>query len=138
MTFGQVGFAPYTSNPCVHKISNLSPTEMFVINVEILKRPPLFQPDPLVASFHALVNEQKGCRVYKLCLQPGESALVSYHFFYVRVVLKGGIVRNELHDGLWWNEELRMGDSEWKEPREKMRITNVGNSVYEAYLCELV
>ena len=138
MDFGQVGFAPYTTKPCVHKISNLSPDEMFIVNVEILTRPPVFQKDPLEAPFHSLVKEQEGSRVYKLCLQPGESTLVSYRFFYVRVVLKGSLVQTTLPDNLSWSEELSIGDSEWKEPRVNMTIKNIGESAYEAYVCEYV
>lgn len=138
MEFGQVGFAPYTSQPCVHKISNLSPTDMFVINVELLNQPPIRQKDALEAPFHSLVKEQENCRIYKLSLPAGESTHVSYRFFYVRVILKGSLIQHALQEDVSWNESLRMGDSHWKEPCVNITITNVGDSVYEAYVCELI
>jgi hypothetical protein len=137
MTFGQVGFAPYTSKPCVHKITNLSPSNMFVVNVEVLEQPPISQTDPLEAPSHSLVCAKENCRVYKLCLQPGESTITQYRFFYVRVVLKGGLVQNSLRD-VSWNESLSMGDTQWKEPCCDLKITNMSDTVYEAYVCELI
>lgn len=137
MEFGQVGFAPYTSKPCVHKITNLSPCLMFVVNIEILNKPPFTQGKTLNAPFHELVREQHDCRVYKLSLQPGESASISYMFFYIRIILKGGLIRTAVKD-ISWEEELRMGDSHWKEPCPDMKIENIGKTVFEAYLCELI
>lgn len=137
MDFGQVGFAPYTSKPCVHKITNLSPCLMFVVNIEILNKPPLVQSKVLNAPFHELVKEQHDCRVYKLTLKPGETTSVSYLFFCIRVILKGGQVRTTIKD-VSWEENLKMGDSYWKEPCVDTTIKNIGKSVIEAYICELV
>ena len=140
MEFGQVGFGPYTSKPCVHKITNITEAPFFVVNVEVLNKPPLTQKQYLKADGHTLVKEQLNCRVYKLSLKPGESTRVTYGFFYVRVVLKGGKIKNILteDDSISWTENLKMGDSEWKEPRLDHTIKNVGKSMYEAYICELV
>jgi hypothetical protein len=147
MDFGQVGFSPYTSKPCVHKITNLSPDHMFIINIEVLNKPPVSQKEPLVAPFHQLVNEQHNCRTYKLSLQPGEATSVSYLFFHVRVVLRGGKLRTTLEDlgGVVrtdlekksWEEDLEMGHSDYKKPCADMRLTNVGDSVFEYFICEL-
>lgn len=139
MEFGQVGFAPYTSQPCVHKITNLSPKHFFVVNVEILKkRPSISQGEPLTAPFHTLVREQDNCRIYKLSLKPGETASVSYLFFYVLVVLRGGRIRTFLKEDIFWDEDLKMGDTHWKEPCHDVRITNTGNNLFEAHICELI
>lgn len=149
MEFGQVGFAPYTTQPCVHKITNLSPKHMFVVNVEILdKRPPISQSNPFAASFHTLVREQDNCRVYKLSLKPREAVAVSYPFFYVLVVLQGGHIRTFLKDvgeaiqtdqkDAFVDEDHKMGDCQFKEPCHDVRITNIGNKLFEAYICELI
>jgi hypothetical protein len=149
MEFGQVGYAPYTSQPCVHKITNLSPKQMFVVNVEVLsKKPPISQSKPFTAPFHTLVREQDNCRVYKLSLKPGETVSVSYLFFYVLVVLQSGHVRTFLKDvrgtirtdqeDVFWDEDLKMGDCHWKEPCHDVRISNTGNTLFEAYICELI
>jgi hypothetical protein len=141
MAFGQVGFAPYTSSPCVHRITNLSPTDMFVVNVEVIQKPPVSQSEAMEAGpSHALVKTQDNCRVYKLSLKPGESTIVSYRFFHVRVVLQGSLVETSLggNKEVSWEENLAMGDCHWKEPCVDMTITNLGDSVYEAYVCELV
>ena len=140
MEFGQVGFGPYTTNPCVHKITNITPTPFFVVNVEVLRKPPITQNEVLKVDCHTLVKEQPNCRVYKLSLKPGESTDVTYGFFYVQVVLRGSEIKTMLmeDDSLSWTESFKMGDSEWKEPRLKHTIKNVGKSVYEAYICEFV
>jgi hypothetical protein len=140
MNFGQVGFAPYTSSPCVHRITNLSPTDMFVVNVEVIERPPVSQEKALPAgSSHSLVKTQDNCRVYKLVLDPGESTTVSYRFFYVRVVLQGSLVETSLgNHTVSWEENLAIGDCHWKEPCVDMTIKNLGDSVYEAYVCEMI
>ena len=137
MDFGQVGFAPYTSEPCVHKITNLSPSQMFVVNVEILDKPPLTQEKPLDAPFHTLVKEQHDCRVYTLSLKPGESTSVSYLFFYIRIILKDAKIRTSMNQAVW-EEATKMGDSYWKEPCADIEIKNIGSSIFEAYICELI
>lgn len=145
MEFGQLGFAPYTQKPCVHKITNLSPAPFFVVNVEVLAaRPPVTQRDPLQAEHHALVKEQSICRIYKLSLEPGQSTTVTYAFFYVRVALRGGqLIENKLTSSsnktvVQWTENLPMGDSQWLEPCVDRTITNKGDSLYEAYICEYI
>jgi hypothetical protein len=141
MAFGQVGFAPYTSSPCVHRITNLSPTHMFVVNVEVIQKPPVSQKEALEAGpSHAVVKTQDNCRVYKLSLKPGESTTVSYRFFYVRVVLQGSLVETSLGNNkvVSWEENLFMGDCHFKEPCVGMTIKNLGDSIYEAYVCELI
>ena len=136
MEFGQVGFAPYTSKPCVHKITNLSPERFWVLNVETLKQPPISQAKAMVEPHHELLKEQPNCRVYKLSLDPGESAPMNYRFFYVQVILEGGSVQETLKD-VTWKEELKMGDSQWKEPKVGGEIKNIGTTTYQAYICEL-
>jgi len=117
---------------------------MFVINVEILRQPPLTQKDSLEAPCHELIKQQDNCRIYKLTLSPGQSTgVISYRFFSVRVVLKGSLLQNTLlmnddAEDLSWTEKLQMGDSHWKEPSVNMTITNIGDSVYEAYICEFI
>ena len=142
MEFGQVGFCPFTSQPCVHKITNLSPTEMFVINVEVLKtKPPLVQPKPLSgtdAECHELVKTQGNCRIYKLSLKPGQSTTVNYRFFYVRLVLRGSLLRTSLASNVSWKEALKMGDTDWKDPCANQTLTNLGSEPYEAYICEYI
>ena len=140
MEFGQVGFAPYADKPCVHKITNLTEAPFFVVNVEVLNKPPLTQSEILKADCHTLVKQQENCRIYKISLEPGQTTTpVTYGFFYVRVVLKGSLIQNTLkEDSVYWNESLEMGDSHWKEPCVDLSITNLGASVFEAYICELI
>lgn len=95
------------------------------------------QAKPLVAPHHTLVKEQPNCRIYKVSLKPGECAPADYLFFYVRVVLEAGLVQ-ETYKNILWKEELKMGDSEWKEPRAGGEIKNIGTTVYEAYICEFL
>lgn len=151
MEFGQVGFAPYSEKPCVHKITNLSPVPFFVVNIEVLAKagqgqlPMTSTESDMQLQHHTLVKEQSNCRIYKLSLEPGQSTTVTYAFFYVRVVLRGG---QGIHNALaaastnkaavQWTENLSMGDAQWLEPCVERTITNQGDSLYEAYICEFL
>ena len=107
--------------------------------MEVRDRPPLTQSQALRADYHTLVKEQDNCRIYKLSLRPGGRVTVSYAFFHVRVVLRGGdAIQNTLSDSVQWKERLAMGDAEWKEPCANLTVQNLGDAVYEAYICELI
>ena len=138
MKFGQVGFAPFTKSPCVHKITNLSDEDMFCINVEVHDTPPLVSDKELSLSNHSLLMTQYNCRVYSFKLDTGEREVVSYPFFYVRVIVKGGKVKigQNKGEGLAWEETHEVGESLWKEPCENVAVTNTGDEPYEAYICE--
>ena len=138
MTFGQVGFAPFTKSPCVHKITNLSDEDMFCINVEVHDTPPLVSDKELTLPNHSLLMTQYNCRVYSFKLDAGESTAVSYPFFYVRVIVKGSKIKvgQNKGEGLTWEETHEVGESLWKEPCENVTVTNTGGEPYEAYICE--
>jgi len=138
MKFGQVGFAPFTKAPCVHKITNLSDVDMFCINVEVHDTPPLVMDKELDLPNHTLLMTQYNCRVYSLKLGPKESTDVTYPFFYVRVIVKGGTVKigQNKGGGLTWEEKHEVGESLWKEPCSDVTVTNTGDHEYEAYICE--
>lgn len=141
MDFGEVRYGTHRSDkPLVHKITNMSETDMFCIDAELLKSPPVTSPLPLVADHHELVKTRDRCRVYKLSLEPGQSVNVSYTFFYLGIVLKGSKVKTELSSNggqsVSWEKEVKMGDEEWCSPTLNVTITNVGNTVYEQFIAE--
>ena len=138
MDFGQVGFAPFTAKPCVHTITNLSDDEMFCINIEVHNTPSLVQEAALDLPRHSLLMTQYNCRVYSLKLEPGEKVTVTYSFFYVRVIVHGGKVKvaHSNGEGMSWEESHKVGESLWKDPCSNIQITNVGDELYEAYICE--
>mmetsp|Transcript_15072 Transcript_15072/g.43773 ORF Transcript_15072/g.43773 Transcript_15072/m.43773 type:complete len:161 (-) Transcript_15072:143-625(-) len=138
MNFGQLGFAPFTKSPCVHKITNLSDEDMFCINVEVHDTPPLVQEAALDLPHHTLKMTQYNCRVYSLTLEPGEKVDVTYAFFYVCVIVRGGKVKvaHAKGKGLSWEENHKVGESLWKDPCADMQLTNMGKETYEAYICE--
>uniref|UniRef100_A0A7S1Z014 Uncharacterized protein n=1 Tax=Trieres chinensis TaxID=1514140 RepID=A0A7S1Z014_TRICV len=140
MCFKQLGFAPFTFHPCVHKITNLSEEEMFCINVEVLKSTPIKKEKALDAPHHSVEMTKDNCRVYKLKLEKGESVTVSYDFFYTRVVLEAGKIemsyKTSSGGSIKWEETTTMGDIGWNEPCADLSIKNTGDSVYEAYICE--
>jgi len=139
MCFKEIGFAPFTSKPCVHKITNLSDEPMFCINVEVLQKPPITQPKAMEESHHSLVMTKHNCRVYKLVLKPNESTTVSYNFFYTHVVTEGGeleLCLKGVSNSATWKDTAVVGDVAWKEPCVDMKVTNIGDTVYEAYICE--
>ena len=41
MDFGEVRFGEHVENPLIHKITNKSTKSMFVIDAEVLKKPPM-------------------------------------------------------------------------------------------------
>eukprot|EP00980_Cylindrotheca_fusiformis_P015574 scaffold4447_cov120-Cylindrotheca_fusiformis.AAC.7 len=140
MEFGEVRFGTHKSDkPLVHKISNKNDTDMFCIDAEILKTPPVTCPLPLVADHHSLIKTRDRCRVYKLVLQPGESVSVSYAFFYLSIVLRGSRVKTSLESSghlVSWEKDAKIGDEEWCSPTLSVSISNVGDKVYEQFIAE--
>lgn len=139
MDFGEVRFAPHgTDKALVHKITNKTTrTDMFCVDAELLRRPPVSSPLPLVAACHALVKTREKCRVYKFSLGPGAAAEISYPFYYLVVTLKGGTVKTSLKgNAMSWVETSKLGDVRWKEPCTDIVQTNTGLEVYEAYIVE--
>jgi hypothetical protein len=63
---------------------------------------------------------------------------VQYPFYHVRVILKSSEIQMIATDGTTWNEHNAVGCSQFKEPLNEVRICNIGDSIYEAYICELV
>lgn len=140
MDFGEVRYGTHKSDkPLVHKITNLNDGDMFCIDAEVLKSPPVTSPIPLVAEHHELIKTRDRCRVYKLVLQPGQSSSVSYPFFYLSIVLKGSTVKTQLGaegHSISWEKAQEIGDLEWHSPSVGIKITNVGETVYEQFISE--
>jgi putative dehydrogenase len=140
MEFGEVRYGTHkTDKPLVHKITNVSEVDMFCIDAEVLKSPPVTNPLPLVAEHHELIKTRDKCRIYKLSLEPGKSVSVSYPFFYLSVVLKGGKIKiglgREPHL-LSWEKNTKIGDEEWCGPTLDVTIENTGESVFEQFIAE--
>jgi hypothetical protein len=117
----------------------MNDTDMFCIDAEILKTPPVTSPLPLVVDHHSLIKTRDRCRVYKLLLQPGESVNVSYPFFYLCIVLRGSKIKTELGTSghsISWEKEAEIGDEEWCTPTLGITISNVGDKVYEQFIAE--
>jgi putative dehydrogenase len=140
MEFGEVRYGTHKSDkPLVHKISNSGDIDMFCIDAEVLKSPPVTSPFPLVAEHHELIKKRDRCRVYKLSLQPGESVSVSYPFFYLSIVLKGSVVKTEVGSGghcLSWEKSSELGDVEWNSPTIGIKFANTGKTVFEQFISE--
>ncbi len=138
--FGEVRYGTHKSDkPLIHKITNKSDKQLLCIDAEVLKRPPVVAAIPLVAEKHELIKTRDKCRVYKLTLEPGESVEVSYPFFYFLVVLQPSTIKTEIGGaarGISWEETKSVGDVQWKEPVTELKVTNVGESTYEAFISE--
>ena len=122
----------------MHKITNKSDQEMFCIDAEVLKTPPVTSPIPLIAEHHTLIKERDRCRVYKLRLLPAQKVTVSYPFFYLSIVLKGAKVKTTMGAShtISWEKDTEMGDEEWNTPTLDVTITNVGETIFEQFIAE--
>ncbi|KAL7492049.1 hypothetical protein ACHAWT_003182 [Skeletonema menzelii] len=141
MEFGEVRFGTHkTDKPLVHKITNMNDGEMLCIDAEVIKKPPVVSPFPLVADHHTLIKTRDRCRVYSLLLEPGQSTTVSYNFFYLNVTLKGSQIKVSLGDSsghsICWDKSSAIGDVEWCSPTLNLTITNIGSSNFEQYIAE--
>jgi putative dehydrogenase len=140
MEFGEVRYGTHKSDkPLVHKITNKGNVEMYCVDAEVLKSPPITSPIPLMAEHHELIKKRDRCRVYKLSLLPGESVSVSYPFFYLSIVLKGSVVKTEVGTGVRsvsWEKAAELGDVEWNSPTVGLQITNTGDKIFEQFISE--
>ena len=140
MEFGEVRYGTHKSDkPLVHKITNKTDTDMFCIDAEILKSPPVTSPLPLIADHHSLIKERDRCRVYKLVLEPGQSVTVSYPFFYLSIVLKGSKIEKKIGSNghsISWHKVMEIGDEEWCSPAIDISIKNIGESAFEQFIAE--
>ena len=144
--FGEVRYAPHSEeDPLVHKLTNKDGKEkdLVCIDAEILQNPPVVAMDPLVEEHHVLTKSTDNCRVYKLALQPNESASVSYPFFSLSVVLKGSTVQTKIggndsngSSAISWERVRDTGDVAWNSPSIGITITNLGSTVFEQYIAE--
>ncbi|OEU09243.1 hypothetical protein FRACYDRAFT_264261 [Fragilariopsis cylindrus CCMP1102] len=140
--FGEVRYGTHKSDkPLVHRLTNMEDNkELFCIDAEILRSPPVMSLIPLVAKHHELIKIRDRCRVYKVVLEPGQSVLVNYPFFYLSVVLTGAKIKTELGaelgQSISWEKVHEIGDVEWNSPSIGSTITNTGNTVYEQYISE--
>ncbi|KAL7534516.1 hypothetical protein ACHAXR_005925 [Thalassiosira sp. AJA248-18] len=141
MDFGEVRYGTHRSDkPLVHKITNTGEQPMFCIDAEVLKKPPVTSPLPLVAEHHTLIKTRDRCRVYKLSLLPRESVTVSYPFYYLSIVLRGSNIKTVIGasagHSISYEKTAVLGDEEWCSPALDISITNVGESVYEQFIAE--
>lgn len=117
----------------------MNDSDMFCIDAEVLKSPPVTSPIPLVAEKHELIKSRDRCRVYKLVLQPNESVTVSYPFFYLSIVLKPStlntVIGSRSHS-ISWEKKTGLGDLEWCSPTIDITMTNTGDEVYEQFISE--
>ena len=144
MEFGEVRYGShFTDNkPLVHKITNTNPSEdMCGLDAEILKRPPIVNPIPMVASYHTLIKTRPKCRVYHLVLPPGETVELNYPFFCVTVVVGGGsAIEKSIPTGnrhLTYTESYEKGHVEWNQPIFGIQLTNKNTDTpFEQYIAE--
>jgi 3-hydroxyisobutyrate dehydrogenase-like beta-hydroxyacid dehydrogenase len=137
LDFGEIRYGAHKTNqPLVHKITNKSASQrMLCVDAEVLKQPPAVHASPMVADKHELVKTRPKCRIYKLTLEPGESATVSYPFFHLSVVLQPGRVEVRLGT-VTWEHSLEQADVAWKEPVADVTKTNVGSTTIVEYIAE--
>ncbi|KAL7434110.1 hypothetical protein ACHAXM_003885 [Skeletonema potamos] len=141
MGFGEVRYGTHkTDKPLVHKITNLNNEALLCIDAEVIKKPPVTSPFPLVADHHTLIKQRDRCRIYSLVLEPGQSTTVSYNFFYLSVVLKGSQIKIMLGESsehtISWDKTAATGEVEWCNPTLNLTIANIGSSIFEQYIAE--
>lgn len=141
MDFGEVRYGTHkTDKPLVHKITNMNNEAMLCIDAEVIKKPPVTSPFPLVADHHTTIKTRDRCRVYSLVLEPGQSTTVSYNFFYLSVVVKRSQIKISLGESsahaISWDKTTAIGDVEWCKPTLNLTITNIGSSIFEQYIAE--
>ena len=83
------------------------------------------------------------CGRKSLDVEIGESATVSYPFFYLSIVLKGSRVETTIGASsagagrsVSWVKAAAMGDEEWCAPALDIGIKNLGEGVYEQFIAE--
>ena len=140
--FGEIRYCAHSDEDClVHRITNTDSENkaMACVDVEILRTPPVTATDPLVDEHHVLTKTMSNCRVYKLTLQPNEEISVSYPFFYLSLVLKGGTIQTTVgtgNDGFSWETAHKVGGVDWNSPSIGKSIRNTGTTVFETYIVE--
>lgn len=140
--FGEIRYCSHSEeDSLVHKLTNTDQEnkELLCVDAEILRNTPVTVSEPLVEDHHVLTKTTSGCRVYKLTLQPNESMTVSYPFFYLNVVLKGGTIQTTVgtgNDGISWEKGHKTGDVDWNSPSIGNSFRNTGTSVFEQYIVE--
>jgi len=129
-----------SDKPLVHKITNKSKKELYCIDAEVLKSPPITSPLPLIAEHHTMIKERDRCRVYKLSLEPGQTVTVSYPFFYLSIVLQGSKIKTTiggtLPHSITYSKSSVLGDEAWCTPTLDVTITNVGSNTFEQFIAE--
>ena len=129
-----------SDKPLVHKITNKSKKELYCIDAEVLKSPPVTSPLPLIAEHHTMIKERDRCRVYKLSLEPGQTITVSYPFFYLSIVLKGSMIKTTIGGtsphSITYEKYTVLGDEAWCSPTLDVTITNVGSNTFEQFIAE--
>ena len=112
-------------------------TDLFCIDAEIIRSPPVKSLAPLLAKHHELIKTRDRCRVYKLVLEAGQSVLTSYPFFYLSVVIKGSSIKTEIGpQSISWEKVYEIGDVQWNSPCTNITITNTGDQSFEQYISE--
>jgi hypothetical protein len=112
------------------------------IDVEVLKPTPIKQGLPLDISNHELLKSFEKIRVYKVTLEPSQSVTVTYPFFHLSAALTTGTIETGVMSSgevtIQWTQTLKVGDLQWKEPCSCVKHTNIGDSVYQQYIIELI
>ena len=129
-----------SDKPLVHKITNKSKKELYCIDAEVLKSPPVTSPLPLIAEHHTMIKERDRCRVYKLSLEPGQTVTVSYPFFYLSIVLKCSKIKTTIGGtsphSITYERSTVLGNEAWCTPTLDITITNVGSNTFEQFISE--
>ena len=135
--FGAVRYMPHSNeNPLVHRLTNADTKELVCIDAEILQTPPVTASTPLVEDEQLkLVQTTENCRVYKLTMKPGASAVISYPFFYLSIILTGSTLKQTV-GSVSWEQSHKTEDVQWNSPTVGTRIENTGSTVFEQYIFE--
>jgi len=107
------------------------------VQIQMLKSPPVSNPEALVAEMHDLIWEAPRARVYKLLLPLGQSCSMSYPFFHLTIATSRAQVMINL-PGLQWTEHVQEGSVKWNQPTLGCTATNSGNTSLCQYIVELV
>lgn len=125
LQFGEVVYKAHRSCNMVHRVTNLSATEMMCMDVEILDLPPVPLGLGWTPPDHQLVYSADRFRCYKYSLAAGQtSEPCCYPCFSLSVVARGADLELTVQSGgggaggssLSWRQKRMKGEVEWGEP----------------------
>ncbi len=136
----ETGAVSFAKAAYTHRISNVGTTPLRFIDAEILASPgkqTSKAPMAGVGKDAPLIDNER-VRVYRLILEPGQSANVNTHKqCWLSVIVRGGQMASAPHGKATTVEDVRPGDFRWHTGEVSQSLTNAGPTPLEIVNIEL-